>query len=907
MSHGDYASCFGQIEQKWQAYWRDHKTYEVGDDSSKPKYYVLDMFPYPSGEGLHVGHPVGYIASDIMARYQMLQGYNVLHPMGFDAFGLPAEQYAIQTGQHPRETTEKNMARYEEQLKKIGLAYDWSRKVVTSDPGYYHWTQWVFLKLYHHWYNTDLQKACPISELVSHLAEYGTIGLAAATHKPVELSPHEWQALSEGEAEEVLQSYRLVYLDDALVNWCEALGTVLANDEISGGLSVRGGHPVRQKKMKHWKLRVSAYAPRLMAGLAELDWSDALKSIQRNWIGQSLGTEILFDVVGGSQKLKIFTTRADTLFGVSFMVMAPEHPQVLALTTKEQSPAVKEYLAAVASQSLRERYLAKSSPTGVFTGSYAKHPLTSDTVAIWVSEYVLMDYGEGAIMAVPADDERDLAFAEHFALPILSDHKSSAGLEDMSQEDGICEVEKWLREKQCGCPKTSYKLRDAIFARQRYWGEPIPIAYDSGTPKPLSEADLPLELPPMEDFAPRGRPPLSLAPEWKSPQDDPLEVSTMPGYAGSSAYYLRYMDPHNSEALVSQEAASYWQNVDLYVGGAEHATGHLIYSRTWNMFLWDIGVSKSPEPFQKLLNQGMILGESQYIHRIKGSQKFVSYGLHQQHSTQKIPISIQLVRKGELDKEAFRKWRPDFQDAEFICDNGRFLCEPVTEKMSKSLFNTVTPDEIIAVYGADTLRLYEMFLGPIDQPKPWSSEKIAGVQRFLARFWRLFHKDGEFAVFQQPATDQELRILHGVIKAVRQSTDSFHFNVAISHLMKATSELTKRECRKQEILEPLVILIAPYCPHLAEELYSKLGHQGSVFHLASLPDHDPAWLKKDHYELPVSVNGKLKFKVVAATSATESELKEVVQGHSQFAQVTHGREVKKWIIRPGAIVNLVVS
>ena len=906
-SGADYKDAVIKIEAKWQAYWETHQTYSVTEDSTKPKYYVLDMFPYPSGEGLHVGHPAGYIASDIIARYKWLEGFNVLHPMGFDAFGLPAEQYAIQTGAHPQDTTTKNMAKYEHQLRKIGLAYDWSRKIATCESSYYHWTQWIFIALYNHYYNTELQQARPIAELIDHLNNHGTHQLQAATHDHHELTAQQFNQLDSSSRELILHRYRLAYLDDALVNWCDELGTVLANDEIKDGLSVRGGHPIRQTKIKHWKLRVSAYAPRLLAGLSQLDWSDALKAIQRNWLGRSRGTQISFTITTAQSPLTltVFTSRADTIYGVSFLVMAPEHPLIDKVVAPAHQTAVTTYINQVCSQSLKERSLNKSQPTGVFSGAYAIHPLTAQKLPVWIAEYVLMDYGEGAIMAVPADDERDHIFAQHFNLPIPTNYQVGTTLEGLDQPQARNQAEQLLAECDAGQPQVNFRLRDAIFARQRYWGEPIPIYYDNNTPIAMDPADLPLKLPAMSKFTSSdGQPPLASVATWTH-NGHPIDVTTMPGYAGSSAYYLRYMDPHNTKAVVSPQASTYWQNVDLYVGGAEHATGHLIYARTWNMFLYDIGISQTPEPFKKLLNQGMILGESQYIYRIKGSQTFVSYGMHHDYDTQRIPISIALVRHGILNQDALRAWRPEFATAQFICADNGFRCESITEKMSKSLYNTVTPDEIIAEYGADTLRLYEMFLGPIDQAKPWSSEKITGTYRFLCRFWRLFHPHGTFEVSQEPPTPQELTILHKTIKEVRLSTTSFHFNVAISGLMSATNELSKLRCNKHAILHPLLLLIAPYCPHLAEELNEQLGYRPSIFTHNRLPEPDPTYLDDPFYELPVSVNGKLKFKIMMDRDATADQIKQQVSSHPRFRDLSQQHSIVKWIIRPQAIVNLV--
>ncbi|MBS7273654.1 MAG: leucine--tRNA ligase [Bacteroidales bacterium] len=907
---------FKSIESKWQARWAAEKTFKVSEDESKPKFYVLDMFPYPSGAGLHVGHPLGYIASDIFSRYKRLKGFNVLHPMGYDAFGLPAEQYAIQTGQHPEVTTNNNVARYRQQLDRIGFSYDWDREVRTCDPQYYKWTQWAFLKMFDSWYDPELDKARPISELVEKLS---TTGYG-------DVSAQEWNSADEKRKSDILMGYRIAYQGETSVNWCEGLGTVLANDEVKDGLSVRGGYPVEQKKMTQWQLRVSAYAGRLLDSLDKLDWTDSLKEMQRNWIGRSEGTEVVFDTVCGDKHLPvtIFTTRADTMFGVTFMVLAPESELVAQLTTEDRKQEVEEYLKYVKTKTERERIAETKSVTGVFSGSYGINPLTGDKVPIWISEYVLAGYGTGAIMAVPAHDSRDYAFAKKFNLPIIPliegcdvsqesfDAKdgimiNSGFMTGMTVKQAIEAAKDYVEEHKLGRRKTNYRLRDAIFSRQRYWGEPFPIYYKDGIPTPLPESELPLTLPEIDSYkpSPDGEPPLSRAKNWTY-KGYPLEKSTMPGFAGSSAYYLRYMDPHNDEALVDSKVDAYWRNVDLYIGGTEHATGHLIYSRFWNKFLYDLGYVCEDEPFRKLINQGMIQGRSNFVYRIVGTNTFVSAGLKNNYDTTEIHVDINIVRNDKLDLEAFRNWRPEFADAEFILEDGEYRCGWAVEKMSKSMYNVVNPDVICDTYGADTLRLYEMFLGPIEQSKPWDTKGIDGVNRFLKKFWRLFNDKQDWVVNDQKATPEELKVLHKLIAKEQEDIENFSYNTTISAFMIAVNELTALGCSKREILEPLVILLSPFAPHICEELWHLLGNEGSVTY-ASFPEFIAAYAAEDNVTYPVQFNGKMRFTVDMPKSASPAEVEEKVRAMEQTARYVGELKIVKVIVVPGRIVNIVVK
>ena len=917
---------FRKIEQKWQAFWAANSTFKAEVDPTKPKYYVLDMFPYPSGAGLHVGHPLGYIASDIYSRYKRLCGFNVLHPMGYDAFGLPAEQYAIQTGQHPAVTTEKNIARYREQMDRIGFSYDWSREIRTCDPEYYKWTQWAFLQMFDSWYDNVQQKARPIAELEKLFAEGGNASVDAACGETKTFTADQWAAFSDKEKSDVLMQYRIAYQGETAVNWCPALGTVLANDEVKEGYSVRGGHPVEQKKMTQWQLRVSAYAGRLLEDLDDLDWTDSLKDMQRNWIGRSQGAEMNFKVSNGEQEydMTIFTTRADTVFGVTFMVLAPESEWVEKLTTPEQKEAVEEYLLQAKKKTERERMTETKKVSGVFSGSYAVNPLTGDKVPVWISEYVLAGYGTGAIMAVPAHDSRDYAFAKHFNLPIIPliegcdvsessfDAKegvmcNSGFLNGLDVKEAIPTAIDYVEQHGIGRRKVNYRLRDAIFSRQRYWGEPFPVYFKDGIATPMSLDQLPLELPEVDKFLPTetGEPPLGRASGWTI-DGYPIELSTMPGFAGSSAYYLRYMDPHNSEALVSREADEYWRDVDLYIGGTEHATGHLIYSRFWNKFLFDLGYVCEKEPFRKLINQGMIQGRSNFVYRIINTNTFVSLGLKDQYETTEIHVDVNIVRNDRLDIEAFKAWMPDFANAEFILEDGEYICGWAIEKMSKSMFNVVNPDLICDTYGADTLRLYEMFLGPLEQSKPWDTKGIDGVNRFIRKVWRLFYDRDGFIVTDQKATPEELKALHKLIGKVRSDIEAFSFNTAVSAFMIAVNELTDLKCSKREILEQLIILLSPFTPHIAEELWESLGHKESITY-AAFPEYIEAYTIENTCTYAVSFNGKTRFTVELPIEMPREEVDAHVRTLEQTAKYVGDGNIVKVIVVPGKIVNIVVK
>ena len=941
---------FREIEKKWQAKWAAEKTYHVEPDASKEKFYVLNMFPYPSGAGLHVGHPLGYIASDIYARYKRLKGFNVLNPMGYDAYGLPAEQYAIQTGQHPAVTTVKNIARYREQLDKIGFSFDWDREVRTCDPQYYKWTQWAFQKMFGSFYSNTEAKALPIEELVRHFETAGTAGLDVVQSEELNFTAEEWKTMSDVEKQQVLMNYRIAYLGETMVNWCPQLGTVLANDEVVDGVSERGGFPVVQKKMKQWCLRVSAYSQRLLDGLETIDWTDSLKETQRNWIGRSEGTEMQFSVKDSDLKFTIFTTRADTIFGVTFMVLAPESELVAQLTTDAQRAEVEAYLEATKKRTERER-IADRKVSGVFSGSYAVNPFTGDAIPVWISDYVLAGYGTGAIMAVPAHDSRDYAFARHFNLPIVPliegadvseesfdakegivSNSPAAGKESLkgfslnglTVKEAIAATKKFVTENGLGRVKVNYRLRDAIFSRQRYWGEPFPVYYKDGMPQMIPEACLPLELPEVSRFLPTetGEPPLGNATRWAWDEKNacvtdnsqidqvnvfPLELSTMPGFAGSSAYYLRYMDPRNDDALVSEEAVGYWQNVDLYIGGSEHATGHLIYSRFWNKFLFDLGISCKEEPFAKLVNQGMIQGRSNFVYRIKDTNTFVSLGLKDQHDVTPIHVDVNIVHNDVLDLDAFKAWRPEYADAEFILEDGKYVCGWAVEKMSKSMYNVVNPDYIVETYGADTLRLYEMFLGPINQSKPWDSNGIDGCFRFLRKCWNLFFdKNGEWAVKEEAATKENLKSLHKLIKKVTEDIETFSYNTAIPAFMIATGELAQQKCVSREVLEKLVVLLAPFAPHVAEELWEKLGHSTTVCD-AEWPIFDESHLKEDSVTLSVSFNGKTRFTLDFPADASADAIREATLASEQAQKYLEGKDVVKVIVVPGRIVNIVIK
>ncbi|MBR0333890.1 MAG: leucine--tRNA ligase [Bacteroidales bacterium] len=914
---------FRAIEQKWQAEWTKRGTYHVKEDSSKPKYYVLDMFPYPSGAGLHVGHPLGYIASDIFSRFKRLQGYNVLHPMGYDSYGLPAEQYAIQTGQHPAVTTAKNIARYREQLDKIGFCYDWDREVRTCEPEYYKWTQWAFIQMFNHYYDKQAEKALPISQLVAHFEANGSAGLQVACGEELSFTAEEWKAYSQEKQQQTLMNYRLAYLGDTMVNWCPKLGTVLANDEVSEGLSIRGGYPVEQKVMRQWCLRVSAYAQRLLDGLDKIDWTDSLKETQRNWIGRSEGCEVQFKVKDSDMEFTIFTTRADTMFGVTFMVLAPESELVAALTTAEQKAEVEAYLDAVKKRTERER-ISDRRVTGVFSGSYAINPLSGEAVPVWISDYVLAGYGTGAIMAVPAHDSRDYAFAKHFNLPIIPliegcdvseesfDAKegimmNSGFLNGLTVKEAIAKAKEYVSEHKLGRVKVNFRLRDAIFSRQRYWGEPFPVYYKDGMPYMLDESQLPLELPEVSDFKPtaQGEPPLGHAINWQTPEGYPLELNTMPGFAGSSAYYLRYMDPHNDKALVSKEANEYWRQVDLYIGGTEHATGHLIYSRFWNKFLFDLGYICEDEPFKKLVNQGMIQGRSNFVYRIKDTNTFVTLSKKDQYDVTPIHVDVNIVSNDVLDVNAFRAWNPEYADAEFIFEDGseNYVCGWAVEKMSKSMFNVVNPDHIVEKFGADTLRLYEMFLGPLEASKPWDTNGIDGVHRFLRRVWNLCAHGDNFTFSDEEATKAELKSLHKLIKKLTWDIEHFSFNTAVSAFMICLNELGR--CNKRAILKPFVTLLAPFAPHISEEIWQAMGQEGSVCD-AQWPLCDESYLVEDSVVYSISFNGKTRFSLEFPADADNETIQSTVLAHESTQKWMDGKPARKIIIVPKKIVNIVL-
>ena len=939
---------FRDIEKKWQKQWVDHKTYQVKEDESKQKFYVLNMFPYPSGAGLHVGHPLGYIASDIYARYKRLQGFNVLNPMGYDAYGLPAEQYAIQTGQHPAITTIKNIERYREQLDKIGFSFDWSREIRTCDPEYDHWTQWAFIKMFNSYYCNDEQQARPIEELISAFETTGTEGMNVACGEELSFTADEWKAKSEKEQQEILMNYRIAYLGNTMVNWCPDLGTVLANDEVVDGVSERGGYPVIQKVMRQWCLRVSAYAQRLLDGLNTVEWTESLKETQRNWIGRSEGAEMQFKVKDSDIEFTIFTTRADTVFGVTFMVLAPESELVAQLTTPAQQAEVDAYLERTKKRTERER-IADRSVSGVFSGSYAINPLTNEAIPVWISDYVLAGYGTGAIMAVPAHDSRDYAFAKHFGLEIrpliegcdISEESFDAKegimmnsprpgtpegglvLNGLTVKEAIAKTKEYIKTTGLGRVKVNFRLRDAIFSRQRYWGEPFPVYYKDGMPCTIEEAYLPLELPEVAKFLPTetGEPPLGHATKWawdtthhcvvENEKIDhvtifPLELNTMPGFAGSSAYYLRYMDPHNNQALVDPAIDRYWQSVDLYVGGTEHATGHLIYSRFWNKFLYDMGVSITEEPFQKLVNQGMIQGRSNFVYRIKNTNTFVSLNLKDQYDTTPIHVDVNIVSNDILDLEAFKAWRPEYETAEFILEDGKYICGWAVEKMSKSMFNVVNPDMIVEKYGADTLRMYEMFLGPVEQAKPWDTNGIDGVHRFIRKFWSLFYnRNGEYTVTDEPATKDELKSLHKLIKKVTGDIEQFSYNTSVSAFMICVNELSTLKCSKKEILEPLIITLAPFAPHVCEELWDTLGHTTSVCD-AQWPAFNEEYLKEDVINYTISFNGKARFNMEFPADAASDAIQAAVLADERSQKWTEGKTPKKVIVVPKKIVNVVI-
>ncbi len=916
------------IEAKWQKYWKDNKTYKTEIDTARKKFYVLDMFPYPSGAGLHVGHPLGYIASDIYSRFKRLQGFNVLHPMGYDAYGLPAEQYAIQTGQHPEITTKVNIDRYRSQLDKIGFCYDWDREVRTCNPDYYKWTQWAFIRMFNSYYDNNSQMAKPIDDLEKVFATEGSKGVNAACTKNLEFTADEWNNMDEKSKSDTLMNYRIAYLGNTMVNWCPKLGTVLANDEVSEGVSIRGGYPVEQKLMYQWCLRVSAYAQRLLDGLDTVDWTDSLKETQRNWIGRSEGAEMIFKVADSDVELEIFTTRADTVFGVTFMVLAPESAYVDMVTTPSQKAQVDAYISSIRHKTERERMIDKK-VTGVFTGAYAVNPLTGDKIPVWVSDYVLAGYGTGAIMAVPAHDSRDYAFARNFDLPVIPliegadvskesfDAKSgkminSKGpeldLNGMEVKEAIAAAKKFISEKGIGKVKVNYRLRDAIFSRQRYWGEPFPVYYKDGVPHMMDENSLPLLLPEVDKFLPTetGEPPLGRAKNWKTEEGYPIELCTMPGFAGSSAYYLRYMDPKNNNELVGRQANDYWRNVDLYIGGTEHATGHLIYSRFWNKFLFDTGVVCEEEPFRKLINQGMIQGRSNFVYRIKDTNTFVSYNLKADYDVTPIHVDVNIVSNDILDIEAFRAWRPEFNNAEFVLEDGKYVCGYAVEKMSKSMFNVVNPDDIVERYGADTLRLYEMFLGPLEKSKPWDTNGIDGVNRFIRKLWNLFYKGDTLLVTDGEPSKDELKSIHKLIKKVTADIENFSFNTSISAFMICVNELTQLKCHKKLVLEQLVVLLAPFAPHVCEELWHVLGNDSTVCD-AAWPVHNEEYLKEDNVTYAVSFNGKARYNIEVPADMPVDDVQKIALEHEGAAKWTEGKTIVKVIVVPRKIVNVVVK
>ena len=918
---------FRETEKKWQQYWAANKTFKVENKSDKPKFYVLDMFPYPSGAGLHVGHPLGYIASDIYSRFKRLNGFNVLHPMGYDSFGLPAEQYAIQTGQHPAITTEANINRYREQLDKMGFSFDWDREVRTSDPAYYKWTQWIFLKLFNAWYNNKRNCAESIDTLISEFEKNGNNDIRAVHDEIENFTAAQWKSFDEAEKSRILMAYRLAYLGEAYVNWCPALGTVLANDEVKDGLSERGGHPVERKLMKQWSMRITAYAERLLQGLEDIDWSDSLKEAQRNWIGKSEGTTIKFSLQDSAEFIEVFTTRPDTLFGVSFVTLAPEHELVDKITSSSQRAEVQDYVTKTKNRSERERQAEVTRISGVFTGSYVIHPFTGNKIPVWIGDYVLAGYGTGAVMAVPAHDERDFRFATHFGLerpqviePHITHNFANASwdnkegilinsdfLNGLDVKTAISQCITEIEKQNLGKGKTNYRLRDAVFGRQRYWGEPIPIYYKENIPVAIPENELPLVLPEVDKFLPTetGEPPLARAKNWKYKNQFPLETTTMPGLAGSSWYFLRYMDAINSTSFASKDALNYWTNVDLYIGGSEHATGHLLYVRFWTKALKDLGYINIDEPAQKLINQGMIQGTSCMVHRDVAGNKIISAGLKSNYNTTLIHIDVNLVDNTEVDIEGLNKWRDDFATAEYVTENGKLICETAVEKMSKRWYNVVTPDSICEKYGADCLRMYEMFLGPLEQSKPWNTNGIAGVSNFIRKLWKLYHNNGKFEVSNEAATKAELKTLHKTIKKVQEDVEKFSFNTSVSTFMICVNELTEHKCNKREVLEPLAIILSPYAPHIAEELWHLLGHNTSVS-FATFPEWNETYLIENEFDYPVSVNGKTRFKILLPLNIGKEEIERHVMASDEMQKWTNGNAPKKVIVVPGRIVNVVI-
>ncbi|MEP2025822.1 MAG: leucine--tRNA ligase [Reichenbachiella sp.] len=922
---------FQSIENKWQQYWQEQQSFKAEVNTEKPKFYALDMFPYPSGAGLHVGHPLGYIASDIVCRFKRTKGFNVLHPMGFDAFGLPAEQYAIQTGQHPAVTTEENIARYKEQLKNIGFSFDWSKEVQTCDPNYYKWTQWIFIQLFNSWYDYDANKARDIQELVTEFEKEGNCTVNAACDEDVRsFSAADWNSFDEAKQQEILLQYRLTYLSETTVNWCPEMGTVLSNDEVKDGFSERGGFPVVRKNMKQWSMRITAYAERLLEGLDTVNWPEPLKEMQRNWIGKSKGAEMDYTIEGHDEKITVFTTRIDTVCGVTFLVLAPELDLIDKITTDDQRKEVEDYVEVAKNKSERDRMTNVKTVSGAFTGAYAINPFNNERIPIWIADYVLAGYGTGAVMAVPGGDQRDFDFAKHFNLPILPIYEgmdvskeadatkegkiiNEGPLKGLSFQEGTDKAITFLEENNIGSGKINYRIRDAIFARQRYWGEPVPIYFKDGIPYPVAQEDLPIVLPEIDKYLPTadGDPPLARAEGFVytpkgSSESYPLELSTMPGWAGSSWYWYRYMDANNEDAFVSSEAQNYWRDVDLYIGGTEHATGHLLYSRFWNKFLCDRGFAKEEEPFKKLVNQGMIQGRSNFVYRVKGTNKFVSLNLKEKHETSPMHVDVSLVDNDILDADAFKAWRPDLKDAEFILEDGKYICGYEVEKMSKSKYNVVNPDDIIEKYGADTLRMYEMFLGPLEQFKPWNTHGIDGVFKFLRKFWRLFHnaEDG-FEVSDESPTNDEQKVIHKTIKKVEEDINNLSLNTSVSTLMIAVNELTALKCNKREVLEKLTIALSPFAPHLAEELWEQLGHSGGVS-LAQFPAFDESFLTESTHEYPISINGKVRAKIAFAIDKPKEEIEAEVLAHEVVQKWTEGKAPKKMIIVPKRIINVVI-
>ncbi|MDQ1150006.1 leucine--tRNA ligase [Sphingobacterium zeae] len=920
------------LEKKWQKFWADHQTFKTSDTQQKPKYYVLDMFPYPSGAGLHVGHPLGYIASDIFSRYKRLKGFNVLHPMGYDSFGLPAEQYAIQTGQHPAVTTEVNINRYREQMDNIGFSYDWSREVRTSDPSYYKWTQWIFMRLFDSWYNKESDKAEPIETLIARFAKNGSAAIAAVADEDIlEFSAEDWKSFDEEKQQRELLKYRIAYLRESTVNWCAALGTVLANDEVINGVSERGGFPVEQKKMMQWSMRITAYADRLLSGLDTVDWPEPLIEMQRNWIGKSVGASVKFPVPQLDTVIEVFTTRVDTIFGVSFVVLAPEHELVPALTTPQQQSEVNNYIEKTSKKSELDRMADTKTVSGAFTGSYAKHPLSGQDVQIWIADYVLAGYGTGAVMAVPSGDQRDYVFAKHFDLPIIpisdiqnieeqadpnKDGKyiNSDFINGMTYQEAVPALIAKLEAIKLGKAKINFRMRDAIFGRQRYWGEPVPVYFKNGLPYLIKEEELPLLLPEVDKYLPTesGEPPLARAKGWKYEDQYEYELSTMPGWAGSSWYWFRYMDPKNDGDFVSKEAVDYWKAVDLYIGGSEHATGHLLYSRFWNKFLKDLGYQNEEEPFRKLINQGMIQGRSNFVYRVldedgRGTNQFVSYGLRDEYKTIPLHVDVNIVQNDVLDLEKFKNFRPDFSNAEFVLENGKYICGSEVEKMSKSKFNVVNPDDIIESYGADTLRLYEMFLGPLEQAKPWNTNGIEGVYKFLRKVWRLFHDaEGNFNVSDEEPTKAEFKALHKIIKKVEDDIERFSFNTSVSAFMICVNDLTDLKCNKRQILEPFIVTLQPYAPHITEELWTLLGNEAGTLSSASYPKFRPEYLVESEFAYPVSFNGKMKFNLSLALDLDQKTIEDIIRAHGDVQRHLDGKAIKKIIFVKGKIINIVI-